>query len=492
MNDNLPDINFKEKKEKKKGIIGWLRGKFGAGSRGGAMGEAGLMNPSAMNVGRAIGAGKFGASGGLAGLLAGKAGILATIAAVAVASGVYLANQAPAPSGSNSAFSGGKVQDNYVPAILRSQAANQGSSLDMFKDTNKNAGLAMEEDPSKKNQGKPGEGDPAAAGEGEAQPEQPAAPDQNNMAQDMMGKLQGGDIGSLSSSLGGGSNKFSAMGGFGNKFNQGQVGAKTGLSSNIGSGFQGLPKFDARKGKMTAMKASSKPIFSKSGAGKKGKFGTGAFGQAKGLRSTQKSYTGNQIDPMAGTQNAAWTGSTPEGSTSGGTGLNDGGAGIMSSPSLDNSGSGGGGGGAGVPEEPAVPEAPAPTDVSPWASAVSMAMMMIMISCVLSAIGSYLISIGSKTAAAVSLGLFLYWAGMALCIVAAMLAAFAIYQAITIMTQHGQAMLGTVYLLGGAAAMAAAYFAMTGTTPGNPSGTAMVLAAAGGVLSMIGSMLGGK
>ena len=149
MNDNLPDINFKEKKEKKGGAIGWLRGRLGMGSRG-AMGEAGI-SPSAMNVGRtAFGAGKFGASSGIAGLLAGKAGVLATIAAVAVASGVYLANNAPAPS-SNSAFnSGGKVADNYVPAILRSQAANQGSSLDMFKDTNRGAGLAMEEDPSKK------------------------------------------------------------------------------------------------------------------------------------------------------------------------------------------------------------------------------------------------------------------------------------------------------------------------------------------------------
>lgn len=474
MNDNLPDINFKEKKEKKRGFIGWLRGRLGMGSRG-AMGEAGI-SPSAMNVGRtAFGAGKFGASSGIAGLLAGKAGMLATIAAVAVAGGVYLANNAPAPS-SNSAFnSGGKVADNYVPAILRSQAANQGSSLDMFKDTNKGAGLAMEEDPSKK-AAKPA-GDTPVAAEEEAAQDQPV-PTQGNMAQDLMGKLQGGNIGELSSSMGGGSNKFSSMGGFGNKFNQGQMGAKTGFTSGIGSGFQGMPKFDARKAKMTAMKPSSKPIFSKGSASKKGKFGTGAFGQAKGMRSAQKSYVGDKADSLAHKENVAWTGTTAEGSADGGTGLGDGGAGIMSSPSLDNAGGSSGGGGGGTPEEPTTPDVPGPTDVSPWASLVSQAMMYLMLSAMLSAIASQIPSGYPWGILKIILG-----------IAALLLGLMAMINGIKIMSSHGQMWLGLVYTIGGGVAVAAAAMSMMSKSPPvNP----LILSAVAGVCGLIGSMLGGK
>ena len=474
MNDNLPDINFKEKKEKKGGAIGWLRGRLGMGSRG-AMGEAGI-SPSAMNVGRtAFGAGKFGASSGIAGLLAGKAGVLATIAAVAVASGVYLANNAPAPS-SNSAFnSGGKVADNYVPAILRSQAANQGSSLDMFKDTNRGAGLAMEEDPSKK-AAKPA-GDTPASAEEEAAQEQPA-PDQGNMAQEMMGKLQGGNIGELSTSMGGGSNKFSSMGGFGNKFNQGQMGAKTGFTSGIGSGFQGMPKFDARKAKMTAMKPSAKPVFSKAGAGKKGKFGTGAFGQAKGLRATQKSYTGNQTDKLSGTQDAAWTGATPDGSVDGGGGLSDGGAGIMSSPSLDNAGGSGGGGGAGNPDDAAVPETPSPTDVSPWSNLLANIMMLVIISCLLSYIAA---------------NIQLWWVRWIVAAIALVLALAAIAMAAKIMGEYGQKLMGSLYIIGGMMAAYAAIMAFAGKADKAPGTEKIMWALLGaGVISMVGSMLGGK
>lgn len=479
MNDNLPEINFKEKKEKKGGALGWLRGRLGLGSRG-AMGEAGI-TPSAMNAGRAaFGAGKFGASSGIAGLLAGKAGLLVTAAVIAVGAGVYLANQSPAPNMGTSSFSGGKVQDNYVPAILRSQAANQGSSLDMFKDTNKNAGLAMEEDPSKSKKAKPEDGAPASAEEASADGQ--PVPEQGNMAQEMMGKLQGGDIGSLTSSMGGGSNKFSQMGGFGNKFNQGATGGKTGMTSGIGSGFQGMPKFDQRKGKMLAMKASAKPVFTGGKAGKKSKFGSGAFGQAKGMRATQKSYTGKEIDQMAGTQNKAWEGATPEGGADGGAGLGEGGAGIMSSPSLDNAGGSGGGGGLETPEEPTVPDAGSPTDVSPWASLTSQIMMLILLSALITGITAILAN--------------LTWIGKALAaalyVVAALLAVAAMLMAAQLMTSFGQTMMGMTYMIGGALALSAAAVALTGYDMfGMGSMTSiLVLAAAAGVIGMIGSMLG--
>lgn len=498
MNDNLPEIDFKEKKEKKGGALGWLRGKLGMGSRG-AVGEAGI-NPAAMNAGRALnlggrgalGAGKFGASSGIAGMLAGKAGILATVAMVAVAGGVYLANNAPAPSTSTAAFSSNKNPDNYVPAILRSQAANQGSSLDMFKETNKGAGLGMEAEakPAAKPEEKPAD----AAADAQAQDPNAANPDQSNMAQEMMGKLQGGSMGSLTSQLGGGSGKFSNMGGFGNKFGSGATGAKTGFSSGIGAGFSSMPKFDSRKGKMLAMKGSARPVFSGAKAGSKKPIGAGAFGQAKGMRDIQKSFSGTSIDGARSTQDKAWEGSTGEGDASGsGAGLSDGGAGIVTSPSLDNAGSGGGGGGTGDLDNPTIPETPTSMDNTPWAGLANKAMMYILLSAALSAAGGALVKVGQKLMAVnytATIGMVLWGIGIALCVAALVLGLMALMNGITIMSQHGQAMQGIIYMLGGGVAMAAAVMGMTGASIGPV--TPMWMSAIAGIVGLGGSMLGGK
>ncbi|MDO8804500.1 MAG: hypothetical protein Q7R35_08710 [Elusimicrobiota bacterium] len=484
MNDNLPEINFKEKKEKKGGALGWLRGRLGMGSRG-AMGEAGI-NPAAMNVGRALGTAKFGASSaGLAGLLAGKGGMLALIAMVAVASGVYIANNAPAPATSNGAFNSGKTADNYVPAILRSQAANNGSSLDMFKESNRGAGLDMDGEAAKAAADKAAADKAAAdkAAEDAAaakNPEQPAA--EGNAAQDMMGKLQGGSGASLTSSLGGGSGKFSGMGGFGNKFNQGATGAKTGFSSGIGAGFSGMPKFDQRKGKMLAMKAASRPVFGGSKAKGKGNFGKGAFNQAKGMRDVQKTYTGTSADGQRSTQDKAWEGTTGDGTAgSGGSGLSDGGAGVVTSPSLDNGGSGGGGGGGGTAPEVTAPEVPNATDDSPWKGLPEKAMMYIMLSLVLSAIASYLCSIKVPP--------WVYWVGVVFAVAALGAAGMAIAAAAQIMG-HGQTMMGGLYMVGGVMALANAALSFAGNADFNAAMRIMGVMA--GLAALIGSMLGGK
>lgn len=480
MNENLPEIGFKEKKEKKGGALGWLRNKLGFGTRG-AIGEAGI-NPSAMNVGRALGAGKFGASSsGIAGLLAGgKLGTVLTLAVMAAAVGTTLVmrgqDTASAPS---SAFSSGKAASSeYVPAILRSQAANQGSSLDMFKETNKGAGLAMETDPSKAN--KPPEANAAsgAGADAQAQDAGQPAPGQNNMAQDMMGKLQGGDMASLTSSLGGGSSKFSNMGGFSNKFGQGATGgAKTGFSSGIGAGFSSMPKFDQRKGKMMAMKGSARPVFGGSKAGKKGTFGSGAFSQAKGMRATQKSYTGTSVDSARSTQDKAWEGTTGEGNAAAGAGISDGGAGVVTSPSMDNTRSSGGGGGANTPVA-SVPNASGPTDVSPWANLLSNVMMLVLLSIALS-------YCASKIAIP-----WIRWIVAAIALIAALAA---IVMAIEIMGRHGQMLLGICYMLGGVMAAISAIMSFAGSSKEAP-GTAKTgwLMMAAGVISLIGSMLGGK
>ncbi len=494
MNDNLPEINFKEKKEKKGGLLGWLRGRLGMGARG-AMGEAGI-SPSAMNVGRALGAAKFGASsGGLFGLLAGNLGTVALVGLMAVATGLYVANNAPAPSTSTGAFSSDSGK-NYVPAILRSQAANQGSSLDMFKDTNKGNGMSMDADAAKaaadKAAADKAAADKAAEADATAQnPEQPAA-DQGNGAGDMMGKLQGGSMGSLTSSLGGGSSKFSGAGGFGNKFNQGSMGAKTGFTSGIGAGFSGMPKFDSRKGKMLAMKGSARPVFSGAKGGKGGTYGPKSLNQAKGLKAMQKTYSGTNVDSARSTQDKAWTGATAEGDAgAGGAGLGDGGAGVMTSPSLDNGGASGGGGGGGTAAEPVVPPANPPTDDSPWKGLPEKAMGLIILSVGLAVAGAALINAGKAAAVFVGAGGWLYSLGMILCGIAAALAVAAVVIGIQIMS-HGQSMMGAIYTLGGALAGAGALVAMLGNPAEALSTTPMMLLAGAAVVSLFGGMMGGK
>src|SRR3989338_445089 len=494
MNDNLPEIDFKEKKEKKGGFLGWLMGRLGMGARGGAMGEAG-MNPAAMNLGRAaLGGAKFGASSsGLAGLLAARLAMTAAVAAVAGAGGLYIANNAPAPSTGNSAFNSGKTGRDYVPAILRSQAANQGSSLDMFKDTNKGSGLGMEADPNAAK--KEPEANPAPADEAAAQDANPADPGQGaNMGQDMMAKLQGGSMGgSLTSSLGGGSSKFSAMGGFGNKFNSGATGAKAGFTSGIGTGFGGMPKFDARKNKMLAMKGNARPVFSGAKAGGKGSYGPKSLGQAKGLRNQQKSYTGKEVDQMRSTQDKAWTGSTAEGNVgAGGAGLGDGGAGVMTSPSLDTGGSSGGGGGAGVGNEPVVPPATPPTDDSPWKGLPEKAMALIVLSVGLAVAGSLLVDAGYAAAAVVGAGTWMITAGKILCGIAAAIAVGAIIIGIQLMASHGQSMMGAIYTLGGGVSATRGVLAGWGDPTTSLSAPSMMLLAAAAVVSLFGSMMGGK
>ena len=480
MNDNLPDINFKEKKEKKGGALGWLRGKLGMGSRG-SIGQAGV-NPSAMNVGKAAfgGASKFGASAGLGSFLAGNAGLIATVAMVAVAGGLYLANNAPAPSTATSAFSSNQSHDNYVPAILRSQAANQGSSLDMFKDTNKGS-LAMDEAPAAKKD-KAADPNAAAADGEEGQPQDPnAQPEGNNMAQDMMGKLQGGDMASLTSQLGGGSSKFSNMGGFSNKFGTGATGAKTGFSSGIGAGFSNMPKFDNRKGKMLAMKGAARPVFGSSKAGKKGAIGAGAMNQAKGMREIQKSFTGTSADGARSTQDKAWVGTTADdAATGGGAGISDGGAGIVTSPSLDNVDGASGGGGTDTPDAN-IPDASGPENTGMWTSEVTTILGLIIASAVLSFIASKL----SGTVVG-------YWIAVILAAIAAIMAVIAIAMAIKLM--GSQMLMGSLYLIGGGLAATAAVLALVGASetaicPG--AETIMILAAGAGVVSLIGSMLGG-
>ncbi len=481
---DLPEINFKEKKDKKKGFLPWLRSRLGFGGSGAMDGAL----PGAANFGRAaaMGAGRFGASAGIGGLLAGKAGLILTalVVSAAIGTSLYMKMQ-PEPGVSTAAFSSNKTPDTYVPAALR-QNQSPGSSLDMFKDTNKGA-LGGDAAAASKDEAKDSSKDEAAANDQDKPAVDPNAPAPGaDSMQGMMGKLAGGSFGGgLSNSMGGGGNKFSNMGGFGNKFNSGATGGKSAGLSNMGSGFQSSPKFDARK-KLLAMKGSKTPVFSKA-KGSKGAFGKGSYGQAKGLKSMQKSYTGSEIDSLAGTQNKAWTGSTAEGDATGGSGLTsgDGGAGVVTSPSVDNTNTSGGGGDT---PDPTITDPTTPEDVSPWKGLPEKAMMYVMLSAMLSVIGGILCKIGQAKTPWLAL---VYAIGVILCVAAMALGAMVMMIGIQLASSYGQGMLGAIYIIGGGCAIVAAIAALTGAVEKATGISALWWAAIAGIIGMLGSMAGG-
>ena len=457
MNENTPEINFKEKQEKK-GFLPWLQSRLGFGAGRGGMG-------SAANFGK-IGAAKFGASSGIGGLLAGKGSLLAAAAIMAVGTGVYIANTGPAPS-QNSAFNSSKTPEKYVPAIERNQ--DNRSSLDMFKDTNKDAGFSLDENAAKKAQG----GKDGAA-QTQEQPVQNPDPNQNpqaagnNMAQDIMAKLQGQGGASLSSSLGGGNNNFSGMGGFSNKFGQGAVGPK------VGSGFASMPKFDQRKNKLLAMKSASRPVISKNAKGGKGSYGRGSFNQANAIKDIQRSYSGTSADSTRSTQDKAWEGST-EGGTAGGSGAGMsggavGGSGIVSSPSLDN-GSSSGGDGDGDGTDDGIPDTSGPANANQGLTDLcNAAWKLILLAGALAIIGGILVKIVIPPWVAI--------AGYVICALAIAAGVAAVAIGVKIAVEYDQVMMGTMYGLGGAVGIAAGIMAMTGGSIGSISPVAMAAMAA--------------
>ncbi len=495
MSDNLPEINIKRNKEKRGGFLGWLRGLGSGGARGGSI--AGSASTGSAGFGGALGAGGGfgGASAGIGALLAGKMGTILTIAAVAVAGGTYLVNNAPDTAVQNGALSSNKVASaEYVPAIVRSQAANQGSSLAMFTNTNKGSGLSLQEAvPGSKKAAKNADAAAADATAAAAAKDEAANSQAQGVAEQATGGLQGGmGASSLTTSIGGGgAGRTVSLG----KFGQGAIGPKVGLSGSPGTGFQAMPKFQERKGKLLAMKAGARPVFSSGKGGKPAKFndGTKSWNQARAMNAKQRSYTGSKVDQAAATQNEAWTGTTATGDAGAGLAEGDGGAGIVTSPSLDNASGGTGTGDTGT-NGPATFNDPCPSsdyaacaeDISPWKALASKCMMMILASALLSIVGAVLVNMKSVP----YIGMILYALGLAICAIAAAMAVMAIVYAVMLGTQFKQAWMATIYGIGGAIALAGAVGAMMGSFKASLTNL-LWIAGAASVCAMIGSMLGG-
>ncbi len=496
---DLPRINFKEKK--KKGFLPWIQTHLGLGGRS-AMGTAG--QGGAMLGPTALGAAKLGASTGIGALLAGKAGFVlaAAVITAAVGTAVYM-KPAPPPIVATSEPSPNRGAD-YVPAVLRQE--NQGSALDMFSNTNKGF-ISMEEAaPQEQPAEQPGGESAVPAPIAEVPAESPA-PVKTDMAEQMVAKLvKTPPGGGLSGVMGSGSGKFNIMGGgagggFGNNFGKGSAfGGKSVGLGEIGSTFPVNRTFKQPRKALTkktlAMKSAFRPVYSKTGGGKNAT-GKGAFSQAKGVKTAQRSYIGTNADAARSTQDKAWEGSTTEGDeravAGGGAGLGTeaGGSGLVTSPSLDNVGSVGG---AGNVDDP-VTSVSTPIDVSPWQGLPQLAMMMIMISSMLSVLGAQLMQMGQQlmatpdmTGASQAQGTALRAAGMAMAGIAIGLGGAATALGGVLSTVNGQAAMGGIYATGGGVATAAGVVAMTSDGSQAAAVSPTWMSGIAGVLSLLGSM----
>ena len=478
---NLPEIGFK--KEKKKGFLPWLKQRLGFGN--------------SASMGNSVSAGNVGLTGaktGLSVLLAAKS-VLVPLAIVAVIGGttIYVKNQNNTKSQEESSIgdSSKATNTNYVPAILREQNKNTGSSLDIFKQAAKGK-ISLDEKPVKpadvKKEEKPSES-----------AEQGDMPQDNPMG-DMAAALQGTNQQGLSTEIGS-SNKFSAMGGFGQKQGLSQ---KVGFT-NFGGNFSTLPKFQDRKNKLLAMSGNKKITVGKGNMmkGIKDKSSRSAsLNQAMSIRATQKQYKGNKIDSLRSTQDAAWESTTGDGEATGGSGLSDGGAGLVQTPSAINEVS---------DYNKPNPDINIPTNFdpdkdNPWGDKVDKAMKLLAWAAGLSALASYLVKWGRqlivKGNAMHPVSTWLIVAGLALVAAGISLAVTAISYASQVMgigkelkDVYAHKELGNMFVIAGATALVGATLAMVGafkiTIKGfvfNASLYSLYFAGAVGIMALLASM----
>ncbi len=498
---NLPGINFKDRNNRKKGFLPWIRTRLGFGGQS-AMGTAGQGIPI---LGRtALGAAKVSGTSGLSALLAGKAAFVMSAAVItaAVGTAVYM-NPTPPPPPAVTTEPGPGSSADYVPVAMRQQ--NQGSGLDMFSDTNK--GLMSMEEAAPQEQATEQTGEESAAPDAVAEttagsPE----PVKTDMAEQMVAKLvrtpSGGGLAGL---MGSGAGKLNLAGGLsgglGNNFGKAPaLGGKSVGMGEIGSTFPMNRTFKQPKKPLTkkamAMAGGLRPVYSKPGGGKNST-GKGAFSQAKGVKSAQRSFIGTNSDAARSTQDKAWEGSAAEGTeraiAGGGSGLGSeaGGSGIATSPSLDNVGSVGD---AGNTDDPATAVSP-PLDVSPWQGLPQLAMMLIMLSSMLSVMGAQLMQMGQQliatpdmTGASQAQGTMLRATGMAMAGIAIGLGGTATALGGVLSTVNGQAAMGGIYASGGGVATAAGVVAMTSDGSQAAAVSPTWMSGIAGVISLLGSM----
>jgi len=482
--NEFEDLKRKKKEEKKKGFLGWLREKLGFSPKGmGNISEAardinlaGLRGAAIRGSSGILGSGGRG-SGGIFSFLGGK-GAIVTFALVGLAVGMtlYYGGMNNVPQGQENYSSMGKV-DSYVPKILKEQT--NASSLDMFKEANKGA-ISFDEEETNKNK------------EEEPKEEQPVVNEKNNQLEVNLGfdnkpRLQTDMKFGLSSDIGSGSNKFSALGGFGNHIGK--------FGPQVGSGFS-KNDFDknsllktANAGKLSPIKSQKRPVIAQGYKFQNVKGGKSAFDQAKAIKSMQLAPNYGRADTARSNLDKAWEGGTGGGGSAGlpngGSGISGGGSGVVQTPWInpatptDPAPPGGTN-----PNVPNIPNVPGYKFDTPWAGLIQQAMLFLMISASLTLIIATLMTLPEPTATT----------KMTACILlvnALMLAAMVMMIGFKLMSQYGQNKLGWIYVIGGVVAAGAAIAALSGLGIGFHMLIAKILAAAAGIIGMFASMAAG-
>jgi len=459
----------KKKENKKKGFLAWLREKLGFSPKGmGNLSEgardinlAGMRaSVSRFGGGGPLGrGGLFGAggggTGGLLSFLGGK-GAIFTIALVGLGVGMTLYYRSVDNSSDTAGYSSmGQVAVNsYVPRILKEQT--NASSLDMFKKANKGAISFDKEETNKNREEKPKE-------------EQPVVDGKNNQLEANLGfdnkpRLQTDMKFGLSSDIGSGSNKFSALGGFGNHMGK--------FGPQVGSGFN----------KLSPIKSQKRPIIAQGYKSQRVKGGKSAFDQAKAIKSMQLAPNHGKADTARFNLDKAWEGGTGGGGSvglpNGGSGISDGGSGVVQTPSrVDDIGNTTNGINSNTNTN--IPDVSGFKFDTPWKPLVHKALRYLLYAVGLIGLASLLIKIPSiytKIAAYALLGLAL---------VAALMVTGIGYQ---LMSQYGQNRLGWIYVIGGGVAAAGAIAALTGLGIASHMLVAKILAASSGVIALFAAM----
>jgi len=443
--------NYKDKEEKKGGILSALSGLFGGGSSAAGGAASGM-----------------GSAGGLAGLFATKAGIVGLVLGGAtIATGVMVVSTfiSPSPQPVNSA---GLFQESYLEeesskaglerTKSRDTSSAASSTLDMFKDQAKKDGLG---------------GLAAEAGEGgkaDASAEAPAAPADSSADAEAAAPGADGSYGAAAGAAGAGGHKLQASAGFGGKGGGAGGGSSgtsiprmqggSGLSGGIGAPFQSVyrPPAQANGGKLSGMTASAariknSPKYSVPNLNKKG-----AYGQAKyaGKMGSRAAYSADGAGSRSDATNAFSGETTGAGDVATpGTGAGLGGAGISNGaslkgndPSMNNN-------------EYTPPKVPTPKTENPWQAEEDSAMNAMMWAGGLILATMALSKLAKMASAMPALAAALYWAAVATAAAAIIFALKVVWAGFQMYSKYGQKMMGGIYMLTGAILVYKAYAALT-------------------------------
>ena len=421
---DIPNVNKEGNSEKKSGLFGFLRG--------GASGASGV-TPGVIG-------GTANASSGLLAMLTGK---LATVLISTVILGgigtMYMARNA-----SDNAMDSGELMASaqeaaeYVPAIQRSEAANDGkSSLGMFNETNKGS-ISFDIDPTLNNKNKQDNSEYDAMADDAVS----SAASAQDMAADAMSEAAGKaelNSSNLSTSLGSDrSSKSMNMSGAAPRL-------KPTFKSMASNSFRPMGSVrNGKGGKDLAMARANKAGTIGTDRARSRK-GSRAFGQAKamGAMMARASSGLRNYEASRATMDAAWEGTTAEGDateTIEAGGLGEGEAMTVDplgtgAPSANSATTGGG-----------IPGVNAPKNYSPWQGLLDAINYMYMAAMAV-------IMIGAAMAEIKPWGYIAY--GVAACIAGAMCIAI-VAMAATLKSKYGQDAMGDMWITVGAISLVAA------------------------------------